>query len=429
MLRRGEEKGHFVFVTQEYLLELLSKQNYRCALSGRPIGFNDGENGCDTASPDRIDSNGTYSAGNIQWVHKDFNKLKNSWSQETFVVMCEEVVNNLASLKAATYVGEQNNRVNVMFDNPTVISEAAMRFSATASRLSYAAPLEQTEQLYNLCRSKSEEYGVMSFVMLITPAFAKVMLEHNIANRRKSPVLIKKYANDIANGNWAVNGEAIIVAKTGELNGGQHRLEGCILANRPFESLVVWGVDRATRTTLDTGRKKTAGDHLHSIGYSNAKTLAQAAKLAIYYDNRQTMVERPDLCPTQSDINEYLEMNPDLAENEDYVRIGQRVWKTFGASMGLYMTLAFLFARYDEDKTAEFFDKLFNGANLSKGSPVLALRDALFRENKNKRRAVIADLGARSIKAFNAYCEGRSVGLLLWRSQGNAPEPFPLIGR
>ena len=48
-----------------------------------------------TASLDRIDSSKGYTIDNIQWLHKDINKMKWDFSQEKFLELCKKIVNNL----------------------------------------------------------------------------------------------------------------------------------------------------------------------------------------------------------------------------------------------------------------------------------------------------------------------------------------------
>lgn len=75
----------------EYLWKLFLGQHRMCALSGIEIWFDhtDGHSGDCTASLDRIDSGRGYVAGNVQWVHKDVNKMKNSLDQEYFIQICK----------------------------------------------------------------------------------------------------------------------------------------------------------------------------------------------------------------------------------------------------------------------------------------------------------------------------------------------------
>lgn len=71
-------------VTQEIILDLLQKQNFKCALSGQDIDKT-------SASLDRIDSKDGYTMSNIQWVHKDVNRMKNVFDQNYFIDTCKAI--------------------------------------------------------------------------------------------------------------------------------------------------------------------------------------------------------------------------------------------------------------------------------------------------------------------------------------------------
>ena len=72
------------------------KQGRRCALSGIILTFAPTRKTANqsTASLDRINSKGIYKPSNIQWLHKDLNRMKWSLSQEEFVAWCKLVTNN-----------------------------------------------------------------------------------------------------------------------------------------------------------------------------------------------------------------------------------------------------------------------------------------------------------------------------------------------
>lgn len=73
--------------------DLFLKQEKKCALTGIPLVINyqrkTGEP--HTASLDRIDSSIGYTLSNVQWVHKDINRMKNTFTQEHFIEMCKKV--------------------------------------------------------------------------------------------------------------------------------------------------------------------------------------------------------------------------------------------------------------------------------------------------------------------------------------------------
>lgn len=82
----------------EYIWELYISQKGICKLSGVPIEINQEIGNLNrygsqrgTASLDRIDSKRGYIKGNLQWVHKDINRLKSNWPEEQFVKMCKQV--------------------------------------------------------------------------------------------------------------------------------------------------------------------------------------------------------------------------------------------------------------------------------------------------------------------------------------------------
>jgi hypothetical protein len=79
-----------------YLWNIYLKHNKKCALSGMPIEFGELVNSRPdynvmTASLDRIDSNQPYVEGNVQWVHKHINIMKNKYDEKYFIEMCKAV--------------------------------------------------------------------------------------------------------------------------------------------------------------------------------------------------------------------------------------------------------------------------------------------------------------------------------------------------
>jgi len=87
-------KGFDINLTIDYAWNLLVKQEFKCSLSGKDIKLMrnmkiDYEQ--QTASLDRIDSTKGYIEGNVWWVHKDVNLMKNILSEEYFVEICCQV--------------------------------------------------------------------------------------------------------------------------------------------------------------------------------------------------------------------------------------------------------------------------------------------------------------------------------------------------
>lgn len=76
-------------LTIEYIWDLFLKQNRKCAFSGVLLEFTASKN--ITASLDRIDSSKGYTKNNVQWVHKDINKMKSNYSSQYFIEQCKLV--------------------------------------------------------------------------------------------------------------------------------------------------------------------------------------------------------------------------------------------------------------------------------------------------------------------------------------------------
>ncbi len=88
-------------VTIEYLWELFLKQNRICAISGLVLTFDPYGSGKKrketnkvTASLDRIDSSKGYVDGNVQWIHKHINIMKNDLPQSKFIEYCKIISKN-----------------------------------------------------------------------------------------------------------------------------------------------------------------------------------------------------------------------------------------------------------------------------------------------------------------------------------------------
>ena len=75
-------------VCTENVMRLLAYQRYRCALSGRELTP-------ETASLDHIVPirlGGKHTMENVQVLHKDVNRAKNSLTNDEFIAICREIV-------------------------------------------------------------------------------------------------------------------------------------------------------------------------------------------------------------------------------------------------------------------------------------------------------------------------------------------------
>lgn len=90
--RSAKERAREFNITIEYAWNLYETQHRKCRLSCLPIVFSSLCQSSDgTASLDRIDSSKGYIEGNVQWVHKDINMMKQDHTDSDFIVLCKAV--------------------------------------------------------------------------------------------------------------------------------------------------------------------------------------------------------------------------------------------------------------------------------------------------------------------------------------------------
>ena len=117
--------------------------------------------------------------------------------------------------------------------------------------------------------------NVVAVVETITPKMAEVYLGFNTQNRKPNNGTIRRYATDMKSGNWKLNGQPIIFDRNNILKDGQNRLMACIVANIPFVSVVVRGVEVDTFDSIDTGHKRNMADMFEAANIPNARELMQ----------------------------------------------------------------------------------------------------------------------------------------------------------
>lgn len=91
-LKAGAKARNYDFtITLKDCWELYLKQNKKCNLSGLDIILGFFNDSSQTASIDRIDNSKGYIEENVQWVHKDINNMKHTFTEEYFIKLCKEV--------------------------------------------------------------------------------------------------------------------------------------------------------------------------------------------------------------------------------------------------------------------------------------------------------------------------------------------------
>lgn len=254
----------------------------------------------------------------------------------------------------------------------------------------------------------------------ITPELANTWLAHNTHNRHVRPVVVDRFASAMRRGEWQVNGDAIRFASDGTLLDGQHRLAAVVKSGVTITQLVVRGLDIAAQETMDVGGRRSLGDALRLRNESKVNELANALSWLFRYRSRQ--MSKTSNRPTFQQAIALLEQNPGLRDSLIY---GERLQRNLRFSHGLGGFLHYVLSEIDPGDAEFFFDRLITGAGLGDEHPVHVLRrrmegDAIAIQRMEQYRMV-----ALVFKAWNAYREGRSMQLLMWKPGGRSPEPYP----
>lgn len=263
-------------------------------------------------------------------------------------------------------------------------------------------------------------------ILKVTPEMAQEWLRDNPKNRQLSQATINKYARDIAAGLWEVNGEAIKIAQDGKLLDGQHRLYAVCKVQMPITALVVSNLPNEVFHTLDIGRPRSAADVFHIRGESYALDLAAVCRLMYAYTEGNGDFSKASLrkngVPIQQ-VEKALAAHPDIRMSvAQTAELGNRRIITRSVAGILH----YLFSLNSKKAAAEFFDKLLEGHELSKGDPILTLRNTLteWRNDHRGWRNQITMLGF-TINTWNAYRAGKKNVDIEW----NPGTEFPKISK
>lgn len=217
--------------------------------------------------------------------------------------------------------------------------------------------------------------GFHSVRLAVTPELAEAILANNPDNRHLREAKIEQLTSDMKAGRFAFNGETIIIAKTGELNDGQHRLTALVKAKKAQDMVLVYGPERTTRTTVDVGAARTAGDHLSVSGWTHGATMAAVAKLVIGYENNKgEVIGRLNTIST-AQIIDRLERDQLLHECAIYAG-NHAKFKSYAPKSVIGFCL-YAFSKKNPACAKTFLDNVKDGIGLTAESPIRTLREKL----------------------------------------------------
>lgn len=258
----------------------------------------------------------------------------------------------------------------------------------------------------------------------IDPPLAAALLDRNPVkwNRTLSMMLVQRYGDALARGEWMLNGETVIVADSGELNNGQHRLNACILTGISFRTLIVFGIARDTRSSLDQGKRRSVIDELTMAGYTNVGQRVSAAATVLGVTQRKLQILAHGGATT-AQILAFCEDHSKLMKGN---AVATRLQRVYRISAGNFTGVHYLLSRRSRDAADLFFEQLIFPRSTVAIDPVnrlvTRLRDHATRRNRMER----AESVCITLKAWNHWCRGEMCELLTWRAMG-INEEIPII--
>ena len=262
--------------------------------------------------------------------------------------------------------------------------------------------------------------------VVITPDYARQLLEQNTNNRPCSESHVNFLAREIILNRWKLNGSTIVL--NGErLIDGQHRLHAIIKANKPIETLIVEGLSSDVFDTIDAGKKRSSSDVLAIRGEKNTHNLAAAIAIVNSYEKgritpyNMTSSYRYSAVETEELLEEY----QGIRDSVNFICGKQKLRKIMPPSLG--SALHYLFSRIEPDLADIFMSRLITGEQLTSDHPVMVLRERLIENTISRAKYPKPYIMAITIKTWNALRQNRPLRQLIWRVEGPTAEDFPTI--
>lgn len=253
----------------------------------------------------------------------------------------------------------------------------------------------------------------------VTPEMAKAWLAKNTTNRPIRQKRIKMLADDMAEGKWIVNGEAIKLSVSGQLLDGQHRLLAVLKADRSVPMFVIRELPDEVITTLDQGVTRTHGDVLAFKGISYPAICATTARNLFEYDSFGILDLKSST--TRAHVIAYYEKNKIAIDGA--VRLGQTMVKDTHISCAALALSHVLISRRGSPRVDEFFTALREAEprkNNPEQSPIVALRNFAMAP---KALRSLSKMVPTILKTWNAWLKDEKVLVTYFR----AGEAFPEI--
>tara|TARA_R110001632_G_scaffold91448_2_gene196053 strand:+ start:2106 stop:3077 length:972 start_codon:yes stop_codon:yes gene_type:complete len=239
---------------------------------------------------------------------------------------------------------------------------------------------------------------------------AKILDEFNGNNRPLNKSNVRFLTKEILAGNWVPNGDGITFDLNGNCNNGQHRLKTIVNTNTTLDILTITNLSEEAFKTIDTGKTRSGSDVLSIEGIPNSTHMSAMVKFVFAFKQGRFSANR-QVQRTLSNT-ELIDYYYDLGEDETY-----KSYQFFNSVRDSYSNIMtpthvsgfhYLLTEIDAKRGEEFLRMLCEGINLTKNSPITALRNKLIKAKSHKNyKLTNEDLLKNITYAWEKYLEGK----------------------
>lgn len=254
----------------------------------------------------------------------------------------------------------------------------------------------------------------------LTPELAEQLWNRNRVNRKFKERIATRYAKEMKEGRWKLNGETIIFDTEGRCVQGQHRLYAVMKSQSTIWVYMVFDVDPAAFMTMDSGARRSAADQLGIMGHVNTTNLASAAALLHRYQTHRVCSN--DILPNTLCID-VVERCPGIVDSVQATnKLHIRKAKPSVVAVTHYVT-----NQISPIESTEFIGKFESGVGLAEGDPELTLIRKLegLRGSAIKRNNTLPFVELYCfVVAWNARREGKQLAMIRFPKEFNS-DSFP----
>ena len=235
----------------------------------------------------------------------------------------------------------------------------------------------------------------------------EILSTRRVKNRPLSEAKAASYAAEMTAKRWAKNGEPLIFDVKMRLLDGQHRLRAVVLSGIPLVTYCIFDVEQSVFDTMDQGKARTGSDIAAIRGLKNYSLAAAITGLLVKSRDGQDPVN-PAKHLWGWVYDDYVTRNRGvLEESAAFVtKFRKELKPIITLSLAGYV---YHVGRAQNPETAPtFIEQLATGANLTKKSAVLYLRNRLMTPVSGKS-APLVHLGRFAVYnlTVKAWCYHR----------------------